>query len=163
MPTPGPSLRPITAADHAAVLELNHRNVEMLAPLDGERLSRLLSLADRADVVDVGGGFAGFVLTFGPGTPYDSENYRWFTEQYADFYYLDRIVLDASFRRRGLGAWVYDEVEKIASKHGRLVLEVSLDPPNDASLAFHAGRGFVEVAQLGAAGKRVSLMTKELP
>ena len=105
-----PSLRPLTDGDVDDVLALNHRNVVKLAPLDVERLELLQSMADRVDVVDVDGAFGGFVITFEPGTAYDSENYRWFTERHGDgFYYLDRIVLHEDFRRRGLGGFVYDE------------------------------------------------------
>jgi len=41
-------------------------------------------------------------VTFPPGTSYDSENYRWFGARHDDFYYLDRIVFDSTYRRRGL-------------------------------------------------------------
>jgi len=158
-----PELRPIRPADFDEVVALNQRNVEALAPLDHHRLHELAGVADRADVVAVDGTFAGFVLTFAPGTSYDSENYRWFSRRYGeDFYYLDRIVLDTTFRRRGLGGFVYDQVELRAAPYHRLTLEVNLRPRNDASLAFHEGRGYVEVAQLGDDAKRVSLMSKEL-
>jgi predicted GNAT superfamily acetyltransferase len=109
------------------------------------------------------GVLAGFVLVFGPGTPYDSPNYRWFADVYGTaFDYLDRIVVDDRFRRRGLAGAVYDEVEATAALRGRLTLEVNLDPPNEPSLSFHRGRGYREVGQLGAPGHRVSLMAKRL-
>jgi uncharacterized protein len=156
-----PTLRPITDRDVEDVLGLNHRNVVKLAPLDVDRLHLLRGWADRIDVVDVDGAFGGFVITFGPGTAYDSENYRWFTDRYGeDFYYLDRIVLHEGFRRRGLGGFVYDEVEQVARKHGRMALEVNLVPRNDASLAFHERRGYVEVGRLGDEEHLVSLMER---
>ena len=109
------------------------------------------------------GVLAGFVLTFGPGSDYDSENYRWFAEQYGSgFLYLDRIVVDDRFRRRGLASRVYDRVEARAAASGLLALEVNVDPPNEPSLAFHRARGFVEVGTMGPQGHRVSLMVKEL-
>ena len=157
-----PTLRPITPSDVDDVLALNERNVVKLAPLDGDRLAEIQVWADRVDVLDVDGAFAGFVVTFGPGSPYDSDNYRWFTDRFDDFYYLDRIVLHEDFRRQGLGGFVYDEVEETARKHGRLALEVNLVPRNDASLAFHASRGFVEVGRLGDDDHLVSLQVKEL-
>ncbi|GAB2866167.1 GNAT family N-acetyltransferase [Nocardioides pacificus] len=159
-----PRLRPIAEADVAAVLELNERNVELLAPMDEARLVELRALADRADVVDVGGEVAGFVLTFAPGSSYDSANYRWFGERYGDgFYYLDRIVFADRFRRQGLGGLVYDEVERVAATFGRLALEVNSRPANEPSLTFHARRGFVEVGELVEGAKAVAMMTKELP
>jgi len=155
-------LRPLHHDDVPDVLALNERNVELLAPLDEARLLDLQRLADRCDVVELEGRFAGFVITFGPGTSYDSENYRWFAAQGRDFYYLDRIVLHEDLRRRGLGAFVYDEVESAAARHGRLCLEVNVVPPNEPSLAFHRGRGYVEVGRLGDDRHRVALLEKTL-
>ena len=159
-----PDLRPLRDTDVADVLTLNERNVAKLAPMDEARLHELRDLADRFDVVDVEGRFAGFVVTFGPGTSYDSENYRWFTDRHGSdaFYYLDRIVLHEEFRRRGLGGFVYDEMERVAAPYRRLSLEVNLVPRNDASLAFHEARGYVEVGRLGDEEHLVALMEKSL-
>ena len=157
-----PDLRPLRDTDVTDVLTLNDANVVKLAPMDEARLHELRRLADRFDVLDVDGAFAGFVITFAPGTAYDSENYRWFSARHADFYYLDRIVLHEHFRRRGLGGFVYDEIERIAAPYQRLDLEVNLVPRNDASLAFHAGRGYVEVGRLGDDEHQVSMMEKAL-
>ena len=154
-------LRPITDEDVPAVLELNHRHVELLSPMDAPRLDRLRGWASRADVIVCDDVVAGFVLVFSPGADYDSENYRWFSQRYGDdFDYLDRIVVDDAFRRRGLASAVYDAVEASAGPRGRLVLEVNLEPPNEASLAFHQQRGYREVHQLGATGHVVSLMER---
>ena len=68
-----------------------------------ERLTWLVGLAHRADVLEVDGEVGGFVVTFRPGSDYDSENYRWFADRYGrDFYYLDRIVVAEHLRRPGL-------------------------------------------------------------
>lgn len=158
-----PKLRRIRPADHADVLALNEANVVKLAPMDHDRLEQLDSLADRFDVIDVDGEFGGFVITFTAGTAYDSENYRWFSRRHSDrFYYLDRIVLEPRHRRQGLGGFVYDELEHVARPYGRLALEVNLVPRNDASLAFHDRRGYVEVGRLGDEEHLVSLMEKQL-
>jgi predicted GNAT superfamily acetyltransferase len=161
--TTRPVLRPIEDDDVPAVLRLNERNVELLAPMDRRRLDQLTAWALRADVIDVDGAAAGFVITFGPGTAYDSPNYQWFSDHYrGDFHYLDRIVLDDRFRRLGLGTAVYDQLEREAAPVGRMALEVNVEPPNPASLAFHAGRGYVEVGRLGQPGKTVMLLAKDL-
>lgn len=154
-------LRPIAATDHAEVLALNERNVDVLAPLDETGLVAMRELADTAAVLEVDGAFAGFVLTFTAGAAYDGENFAWFTERYEDCCYLDRVVLHEDFRRRGLGTRVYDELE---SACGRPVfaLEVNLEPPNEASLAFHHARGFAEVGRRMSGGHLVSMMTKRL-
>jgi uncharacterized protein len=158
-----PNLRRIRTDDHEQVLALNAANVVKLAPMDEARLLELEGMADRFDVVEVDGEFGGFVITFAPGTAYDSDNYRWFTERYdGHFYYLDRIVLADDHRRQGLGSFVYDELEQVARRYGRLTLEVNLVPRNDASLTFHDRRGYVEVGQLGDQSHLVSLMEKHL-
>lgn len=156
-------LRPMADSDVPDVLQLNADHVELLSPLAAARLGELRRWASRADVIVCDGQTAGFVLVFGPGTDYDSANYRWFGERYGDaFEYLDRIVIDDRFRRRGLATAVYDAVEDAARVRGRLVLEVNIDPPNLPSLEFHRRRGYREVAQLGDPGHRVSLMTQVL-
>lgn len=156
-------LRPIAEADFADVLRLNAENVQLLSPMDEPRLRQLLGWASGADVITFEGQTAGFVLVFGPGTDYDSQNYRWFSAEFGDgFAYLDRVVVDRAFRRRGVASLVYDDIEARAAERGRLVLEVNLDPPNTPSLEFHRRRGFQQVAVLGESGHQVSLMTKEL-
>ena len=158
-----PVLRRITESDFDDVLALNAVNVQALAPMDEPRLHQLRGWADRFDVVEVDGAFAGFVVTFAAGSAYASENYRWFTDRFGDrFYYLDRIVLDDRFRRRGLGGFVYDDVEGAAARYDRLALEVNLVPRNEPSLAFHGERGYREVGRLGDEEHLVSLMEKRL-
>ena len=156
-------LRPITPADHARVLAWNQAHVELLAPLDEPRLVTLLGWADLGSVIAYDGRDVGFVLTFPHGTPYDSANYRWFTDRYDAFYYLDRVVVDPSARRTGIGTRVYNEIEQRARQQAPVMcLEVNLDPPNDPSLEFHRGRGYREVGQDLYDGHLVSLMAKEL-
>jgi predicted GNAT superfamily acetyltransferase len=155
-------LRPITPADHEQVLAWNHAHVELLSPLDEERLLALLGWADLGSVITVDGRDVGFVLTFGSGTAYDSDNYRLFGERFARFYYLDRVVVDPSVRRTGIGTRLYDEIEGRARELApAMCLEVNVDPPNEPSLEFHRRRGYVEVDHLHG-GHVVSLMVKEL-
>lgn len=156
-------LRDIADLDVPLVLDLNERNVELLAPLDAARLDQLSTWAHRAQVIEVAGQPAGFVITIPAGTDYDSPNYRWFSALYgSSFHYLDRIVFEDRFRRRGLGSVVYDMIEADAATAGRLALEVNAEPPNPASLAFHAARGFAEVGRLGGPGKTVAMLAKDL-
>lgn len=159
----GPVLRAIEPRDHAAVLALNDANVPAVSAMGEARLTELLGLADRSDVVDVDGEVAGFVLTFAPGSTYDSLNYRAFSARYGtDFYYLDRIAIDERFRRRGLATFVYDEIEAVAHPYGRNTLEVNTEPPNEVSMAFHLGRGYLEVGTRGDDHAQVALLAKEL-
>jgi predicted GNAT superfamily acetyltransferase len=170
-PATGSVLRPLTPGDHPDVLALNERNVDLLAPLDEQRLVQLIGWSDTAAAIDVDGAFAGFVLTFTSGSAYDGENFSWFSERYADFAYLDRVVIHEDFRRRGLGTRVYDELESTCGRP-LFALEVNLEPPNEPSLAFHRARGFTEVGRqtLGRSSDEhpsgdhvVTMMTKPLP
>jgi hypothetical protein len=160
----GPSLlRPITESDIPDVLRLNADHVELLSPMDEPRLRQLLRWTASADIIHCDGRTAGFVLVFGPGQDYDSPNYRWFASTYgALFAYLDRIVVDDAFRRRGLATAAYDELESRATPFGRLALEVNVEPANEPSLAFHRQRGYREVTRLGSREHRVGLMVKDL-
>jgi len=156
-------LRPITDADHDYVLHLNERHVDLLSPMDADRLGYLVDHAHRADVLEVGGERAGFVFTFAPDAGYDGTNFAWFGERFgSDFYYLDRVVVDDAFRRRGLGAAAYDELERTAAPYRRMVLEVNSEPPNVPSLAFHQARGYVDVGTRGDPGHRVAMLSREL-
>jgi predicted GNAT superfamily acetyltransferase len=154
-------LRPITPADHLAVLAWNEANVEVLSPLDEERLVTLLSWARTAAVIAHEGREVGFVLTFAAGSPYESENYRWFAARHDDFVYLDRIVIEETVRRSGLGTRVYDELEARAEAPV-FCLEVNVDPPNKPSLAFHRRRGYQEVGRQLAGNHTVALFEKPL-
>ena len=156
-----PRLRPMTPDDHAEVVALNERHVHLTAPMDEAKLVELVGAAEHADVIEVDGQFAGFVLTFAVGAANDGTHFTWFSERYDDFCYLDRIVIHEDFQRRGLGSFAYDELE---AGCGRPVfaLEVNIDPPNEPSLAFHRARGFTEVGQSDASGHLVALMVKQL-
>lgn len=154
-------LRPLVADDHAEVLALNERNVELTAPLDEPRLAALVGWAHRALVLDVDGRFAGFVLTYTSGSAYDGENFGWFSERYDDLAYLDRVIVHEDFRRQGLASLLYDDVEAGCGRP-LMALEVNLDPPNEPSLAFHRARGYTEVGQRVFDGHVVSMMVKRL-
>lgn len=158
--SPTVRLRPLTDPDREAVLRLNADHVELLSPLDDDRLSMLADVGT-VEVVEVDGEPGGFVVTFGPGADYDSGYYAWFAQRYDDFLYLDRVVVDPAHRRRGVGHAVYDEVEARAGRRGVLLLEVNCDPPNEPSLAFHAARGFEPVGELGGVGRRSRMLARE--
>ncbi len=156
-------IRPLTDADADAVLGLNAESVLATSPLDEAALESQRSMAAEALVYDVDGQVAAFALAYAPGSPYQSVNYRWQSERFDDFLYLDRIVVGAGFRRRGIASALYDELETMASKHGRMVCEVYSQPPNTVSLAFHHGRGYVEIGHLDQPnGHQVVMLEKPL-
>ncbi|MGX6447685.1 GNAT family N-acetyltransferase [Patulibacter sp. S7RM1-6] len=159
-------VRPMTAADHPAVLALNERHVAVLSPLDADRLAWIASLASGALVAEDDAGVLGFCLAVPAGTAYDSAFYAWFAERYADFLYLDRIAVGERAWRRGVGSALYAAAEAVARAHGRMTCEVNVRPANDASLAFHRARGYVRLEDrpVDADGaKVVAMLAKEFP
>jgi predicted GNAT superfamily acetyltransferase len=156
-------LREVTPADWPALLALNAASVRELSPMDEERLRYILALAHRSVLVERAGEVVAFAIAIAPATDYDSRNYGWFAERYERFLYLDRIAVAASHRRRGLAAQLYDAMEQAAQPFERMVCDVNIEPPNDASLAFHAFRGYLEVGRLEHGSvKTVALLSKEL-
>ncbi|MGN6693697.1 MAG: GNAT family N-acetyltransferase [Aquihabitans sp.] len=144
-----PTLRPLTPADAPTVLAINEASVHHLAPLDEAEYRWFLDVAALALGAEIDGEIAGFVFVLDPGVTYASRNYAWFSEHYDRFAYLDRVAVDASARRQGVGTAIYDAVEAYATEQGSpLLLEVNIQPANEPSLAFHASRGFTEVGTL---------------
>ncbi|HEX2175693.1 MAG TPA: GNAT family N-acetyltransferase [Nocardioidaceae bacterium] len=154
----------MTDADIFAVLSLNAHSVDVTGPLDADRLADIRSMAVRADVVEVDGWIAAFALVLPPDAAYDSANFAWFKQRYGDdFLYLDRVVVSELHRRSGIGGRIYDAAESDAAALGRLTCEVNAEPPNEASLAFHAHRGYVEAGRLAQdSGKVTAMFVKEL-
>ena len=162
-PTVG--IRSITPADLDRVLAINEANVPEVGSVDTTRMAFLLDASHIALAVEVGDTIVGFCLVMPSDAPYDSVNFRWFTERYDDFMYLDRVAFDAEAQGRGFGTLLYAEVVRAMAELGstRLALEVNADPPNEQSLAFHARRGFVEVGQQDTPyGIRVSMQMHRL-
>jgi predicted GNAT superfamily acetyltransferase len=159
-------LRDATRADWPAILVLNAESVHFLSPLDIHRLGELAAAAFYCRVAQgEGGAVAGFLLGFGKGAAYDSPNYRWFAAHYDAFAYIDRVVVAPAFRGQRLADLLYDDFESFARARGltAMVCEVNVAPPNPVSLAFHARRGFVEVAQQPyGEGKTVAMLARSL-
>jgi hypothetical protein len=157
------TVRDARFADRAQLLALNAASVRELSALDAQRLDFILSLAHRSLVVESDGELAAFAIAIAPGTEYDSRNYGWFAERFQQFLYLDRIAVGKPFRRQGLGAQLYDAMEAAATPFERMVCDVNVLPRNDASLAFHAARGYLELGRLAhGSQKTVTLLSKEL-
>ena len=157
-------IRSIEPVDLDRILQINQANVPEVGSIDADRMAYLVGESPVAPAVAVGGVIVGFCLVMPPDIAYDSVNYRWFTERYDDFMYLDRVAFDAAAQGRGLGTLLYAEVDRRMVEQGdasSLALEVNVDPPNEPSLVFHARRGFVEVGQQDTPyGIRVSMLMR---
>ena len=153
-------IRTVASSDLDAVLALNQGALEGVGTLDADRLQWIVGLADQVLVADVGGEIGGFVITFAPGTAYDSPNFRWFEERFDRHCYLDRIVVAPGHRRSGIASILYDRIERTLP----VTLEVYAEPPNEVSLAFHAARGYEEIGRLPqATGKIAAMFVKHPP
>lgn len=154
-------IRELTAGDLPAALVLNNANLPALNELDASELARLVAMSTSSLVAEVDGVLAGFCVVLPPRVDYESLNYSWFSRNYDEFAYLDRIAVDPTRRRSGIGRAFYDDLRRrLASRYPVLLCEVNVKPRNDASLAFHEAIGFREVGQQDTAGgtKRVSLL-----
>ncbi len=141
-------VRALSDDDVEAVLSLNEESVWALSPLDGDALDEHRKRAAHLVVCELDDAVAAFAIAYAPGTTYDSINYRWHSERFADFLYLDRIAVSQQFRRRGIASALYGHMEAAAVPRGRMVCEVNSEPPNLESLAFHQARGYRRIGFL---------------
>lgn len=160
-------IRDFESTDLDAVWTLNQRAVDAVSPVTRARMLELIGMSRDVLVIEAAGDVAGFCNTFDPGANYDSSNYRWFSERYEDFVYLDRIVIAESHRSRGLGALLYDEIQRRMAEGGEerhLLCEVNFEPPNEGSLRFHRRIGFHPVGyQESKPGLVVQMLAKTVP
>ncbi|MDO8364721.1 MAG: GNAT family N-acetyltransferase [Actinomycetota bacterium] len=159
------TLRPFADHDVHPALALNNQNMPELNELDAPEVARLAGLAEAALVAEVQGRFAGFCWVIGPGQPYGSLNYGWFSRQYESFLYLDRIAVQPEFRRYGIGRAFYtDLVRRFTDAWPVLTCEVNVRPMNEPSVRFHHTIGFREVGRQDTDGgnKTVSLLALPL-
>jgi hypothetical protein len=155
-------IRDLAAGDHHAVHAINEAGTPGVHTASLEELAAITRMSCIALVAEDDGAVVAFCQVLAPGAPYRSVNYRWFSERYDDFVYLDRVAVAPDHRGRGIGAGLYAEVERRASA-AWFTLEVNLVPRNEGSLRFHARHGFHEVGQQDTDyGARVSLMAKRL-
>jgi predicted GNAT superfamily acetyltransferase len=153
----------LAGAGGEALLALNNAHALALSWLEPERLSRLVAeafVARRVGVADA------LLLAFDQDADYDSVNFLWFRERFDRFVYVDRVVVADAARGRGLARRLYDDLFAAAraAGHARIVCEVNSDPPNPASDAFHAARGFAPVgtAQIHGGEKTVTYLERRL-
>jgi uncharacterized protein len=154
-----PRLRPLTDLDAAVLVELNDAAHPAVPITTLDEMRRLVTLAALAVGLERTGELVGFIIAMAPGTPYDSENFRWFEARGSDHLYVDRIVVTESMRSAGLGPALYAAVFEEARRRGlaEVTCEVNLDPPNPRSLAFHTRLGFTQVGTLGTKGGTVTV------
>lgn len=159
-------IRPMVDEDLERVLQLNNDAVPAVNAHQAASLSALVTLAENAVVIEVDSVVAGFLLLLdGPGRPYDSMNYAWFSQRYERFFYVDRIVIGAAFRGQRLGRKLYEwAIETGSGTWPVLCAEVNIKPRNQVSLDFHDALDFKVVGEQDTEGgtKRVAMLCREL-
>lgn len=161
-----PEIRSVRREDLPAVRALNAANVPAVGPLDDERVELFLTDAEAFWVAVADTTVVGLFVGLLAGHDYASPNYRWFAERHEQFAYVDRIALAPHARGSGLADTIYDRWEEVARSASAPVLcaEVNTVPPNPRSLAFHARRGVLPVAEVDPYGddRRVAMLQKDL-
>ena len=107
----------------------------------------------------------GFLLVLPTGLKYESLNYKWFSDKFSDFAYIDRIAVKDEFRGKGIGKSLYVDLEKSVMKDiKRIACEFNINPPNLVSKKFHEGLAYKRVGTQLTENetKEVSLMIKEI-
>ena len=159
-------IRQAQVSDFPRILEINTTEEEKTSRIDLARITQLDSWSDYHRVAVVEDVIIGFLLVMSEASDYDGDNFRWFVERYSRFLYVDRIVIDRTFARRGAGSALYADLIKFAATQSWSILccEIKVSPPNPVSHAFHAGFGFKEVGRNGTGGspKVVSYQVAEI-
>jgi predicted GNAT superfamily acetyltransferase len=155
-------IRQAKPTDFASIAALNADSERFLSPMSETRVERLHGWAAYHRVIERNGAIAAFLLAFREGAAYDSPNYRWFSERYPSFFYIDRVVVAPAYRGNGLATCMYLDVFAFARKSGvaTVTCEFDIEPPNDVSRSFHEKLGFHEVGSHAYNNKRVSMQAR---
>ena len=159
-------IRQAQISDFPRILDINAAEEEKTSRIDLARITQLDSWSDYHRVAVVEDQVVGFLLVMSEASDYDGENFRWFVERYSRFLYIDRIVIDGSATRRGVGSALYRDLIQFAATQSwsTLCCEINVSPPNPISHAFHTHFGFEEVGRSAEAGapKVVSYQVTEI-
>lgn len=155
----------VTADDLPDVLGLNQASLPHVSSLSDEEMRWFAEHAHYFRIVRDDERLAGFLIGLRPGLPYRSPNYRWFSENYPDFGYIDRVAVDPGARRKGVASLLYDDFASVLQNSvDVMTCEVNIRPANESSMLYHQRHGFVQVAAQETDGgkKEVALMEKKL-
>ena len=155
-------LRDALSEDLPTLLSLNQKALPHVNSVTNEDLRWFLK---HSAYFKVTAGLKGFLIALEPGLDYRSDNYRWFSSRFDNFFYIDRVVVSENFRRQGLGRQLYKDVIETARRCSpRITCEVNSEPPNPKSMVFHESFEFSCVGTQKTQGgeKEVRLLSLEL-
>ncbi len=145
------------------LLALNTAHARSLSWLEPERLCHLVAAAFFAGRV---GEADGLLIAFDQDADYDSPNFLWFQAHFPRFVYVDRVVVAAEARGRGIAKNLYLKLfsQAVHAGHDKIVCEINVNPPNPDSDAFHAALGFTQVGSglIHGGQKMVRYMARDL-
>lgn len=158
-------IRDVREADLTAVLTLNQSEIPHVGSVDLERMQWFAANADYFRVAVDNSTISAYLIGLRPGSGYQSPNYLWFCERYADFAYVDRVAVAESARRAGLASRLYhDFAASVPDTVEFMTCEVNVRPPNETSMQFHLRLGFEKVGSLVSddGTKEVAMLARPL-
>jgi len=140
-------LRDLQEADVPVMLALNNAHSKETSLLDDAALTSLLAQCVYAR--GVGRGEVALLLALDQAAAYENPNFEWFKERRERFVYIDRVIVAAAARGKGLAGRLYRDLfaKAAAMGHRCVVCEVNVEPPNPASDAFHKSMGFEVIGE----------------
>lgn len=158
-------IRDVLPSDFDAICCLNDAEVQHTSPMDSTQLTVLHGFASYHKAACVDGLLAGFLLAIPSGAPYPNANFEWFTRNYSQFLYIDRIVVTAQSRELRIASRLYEDIFAFARSQLIPVItcEYNIFPPNEPSRRFHDKFGFTEQGTqwLANGSKQVSLQAAQ--
>lgn len=135
-----------TLDDANFLLEFNNAAVPAVGALTPSKAEWLIAHAALPIQAALDGKPAGIVIVLGDDSGYDSDYYRWFTNRYRNFLYIDRVVVADWARGQGIARQLYTRIEGEADARGlAIVSDVYSEPPNVPSLGLHRAMGYEEI------------------
>ncbi len=148
------------------VLKLNKKLVRYLSEMDLSLCEHLHKNAQYFYVICNENKVEACVIALEKGKEYASENYKWFSQRYENFIYIDRIIVSEKCQGKGYGKLIYNKIFDMAKKNNYkyIAAEIDIMPRNEPSLLFHEKIGFMQVGtQFVKNGeKQVSLQIVEI-
>src|SRR5690349_10206291 len=121
--------------DPSLLVEINNAAVPDLNQINTAKAQWLISHSVTPGLALLDGRPAGVIIVLSDQCGFDSDYYRWFTERYSNFLYIDRITVAPWARGHGVATRLYQEVDRIAQEQGlAVVADVYSKPPNIPSL-----------------------------
>ena len=142
------AVRSVTNSDLDFILKLNQNSLSAVSKSSLEQMVFFSNNSSYFKIFQVEDVPVGFLIGLGEGITYSSENYIWLSQRYHSFFYIDRIIIDAEYRNKGIGSYFYDHLINTVKDEVECILcEVNVKPWNVQSLNFHKKYGFNTIGE----------------